>query len=706
MRIHELAKELGIHSKDILDQLAAMGLPAKNHMSTLEAEVVAKVKAAAKPASVTPVAPSTPAPKAVTTPPEAPIATPKVVPTPAPAPVIEKKAGPPAVEPVKVTPPAPPVEVPAEGSKVIILKGPIVVRELAGFLGVRPNQLIAELMRLNVLASINEQIDIKDAARVAEKHGFTVEREKKIEHKPLVKVKTEEDVIQEIKAVVKTHRPPVVTVLGHVDQGKTSLLDRIRNTSIAKGESGGITQHIGASTVQVGEKSITFLDTPGHAAFSAMRARGANMTDIAIIVVDAGDGLMPQTLEAIKHAQAADVPIIVAINKMDLPTANPDKVKKQLAGMNMTPEDWGGKTICCHVSAMTGAGVPELLEMILLQAEIMELKTNPNQPAKGFVIESQLESGMGPTANLLVTNGTLNVGDVILCGPHWGRVRALINDHGVKVKSADASTPVKCLGLSGVPDAGGPFEIIATDRAARTAAEACQAKNKLAQLTAPKRASLNTLFDQLKENKDRLEIKLLIKSDVQGSLEAIDFALKQINSDKVSIHTILGGVGTISANDILLAAACDAIVVGFHVALDENASKLAKKEGVEVRLHSIIYELIDQVREAMAGLLSPILREKMTGTAEVKQVFSMSKGDVIAGCMCMSGRITSRFKVRVKRQGTVLFEGGINSLRRFQNDVSEVKESQECGIRLDHFTAFAEGDVLEFYEVERIAQTL
>ena len=693
MRVHELAKELGVHSKDLLDQLTAMGIQSKNHMSTLEADVVEKLKASAKK--------DAPAAPQATTPPPPPAAAPK----PTPAPVIEKAAVPAPAAPEKAPPPAS-AEAPAEGSKVITLKGPIVVRELAGFLGVRPNQLIAELMRLNVLASINEQIDVKDAARVAEKHGFTVEREKKVEHKPLVKKETEAEVIQQIKAIVKTHRPPVVTVLGHVDHGKTSLLDRIRNTSIAKGEAGGITQHIGASTVQVGDKSITFLDTPGHAAFTAMRARGANMTDIAIIVVDAGDGLMPQTLEAIQHAQAANVPIIVAINKIDLPTANPDKVRKQLAAMNMTPEDWGGKTIVCPVSAMTGAGIPELLEMILLQAEIMELKTNPNQPAKGFVIESQLEAGMGPTANLLVTNGTLSVGDVILCGPHWGRVRALINDHGVKVKSADASTPVKCLGLSGVPDAGAAFEIIANDRAARTAAEECQAKNKLAQLTTPKRASLNTLFDQLKENKDRLEIKLLIKSDVQGSLEAIDFALKQINSDKVSIHTILGGVGTISANDILLAAACDAIIVGFHVSLDENASRIAKKEGVEVRLHSIIYELIDQVREAMAGLLSPILREKMMGQAEVKQVFSMSKGGVIAGCMCMSGRITPRLKVRVKRKGSVLFEGNISSLRRFQNDAGEVKEGQECGIRLDNFTAFAEGDVLEFHEVERIAQTL
>ncbi|MEI8122541.1 MAG: translation initiation factor IF-2, partial [bacterium] len=502
-------------------------------------------------------------------------------------------------------------------------------------------------------------------------------------------------------------RPPVVTVLGHVDHGKTSLLDRIRNTSVAKGEAGGITQHIGASTVKVNDKkSITFLDTPGHAAFTAMRARGANITDIAIIVVDAQDGMMPQTQEAIKHAQAANVPIIVAINKMDLPTANPDKAKKQLQAIGLTPEDWGGQTIVCPVSALTGAGVPELLQMILLQAEVMELKSMPNQPAKGFVIESQLESGMGPTANLLVATGTLNVGDVILCGPHWGKVRALFNDHGEKVKSAGPSTPVKCLGLSGVPDAGAPFEIVQSDRAARAEAETRQAANKLSLLSTPKRASLATLFEKMKENNDRVELKLMIKADVQGSLEAIDHSLKQINSDKVSLNILMSAVGGVTANDILLASASDAVILGFHVAVEESVSKMAKHEGVEIRLHSIIYELIDQVREAMAGLLTPILREKVVAHAQVKQVFTISKGGTIAGCMCLDGRITARLKARVKRAGSVLYEGKIDSLRRFQNDVSEVKESQECGIRLGSFTDYAEGDILEFYEVERIAQTL
>ena len=681
MRVHELAKELGLaSSKELLDQLAAMGIQAKNHMAALEPDVVAKVRATMqKPAA--PVPPAKPAPAPV------PVAAPEPAPVPPPS------------------APAPaPAEAPAEESKTILLKGPVVVRELATMLKIRPNQLIAELMRLNVLVSISESVEIKDAARIAERHGYTIEREKPKPPPPPPKPQPKPaEPVDPSKTVI---RPPVVTVLGHVDHGKTSLLDRIRNTAVAKGEAGGITQHIGASTVKVEDKTITFLDTPGHAAFTAMRARGANVTDIAIIVVDAQDGMMPQTHEAIKHAQAADVPIIVAINKMDLPTANPDKAKKQLQAIGLTPEDWGGQTIVCPVSAHTGAGVPELLQMILLQAEMLELKAQPNQPARGFVIEAQLEAGMGPTANLLVANGTLALGDAVLCGPHWGKVRALINDHGEKIKSAGPSTPVKCLGLSGVPEAGAAFEVLRNDRDARSQAEARQAANKLSQLTTPKRASLANLFEKMKETDEKVELKLMVKADVQGSLEAIDHSLKQINSDKVSINILMGGVGNVTANDILLASASNAIVLGFHVAVDESASKLAKKEGVEIRLHSIIYELIDQVREAMAGLLPAILKEKVAGHAQVKQVFTISKTGTIAGCLCTDGRITPRLKARVKRGGEVLFEGKIASLRRFQNDVSEVKETQECGIMLDNFGTYNEGDILEFYEVERITQTL
>jgi translation initiation factor IF-2 len=591
-------------------------------------------------------------------------------------------------------------------NNVITLKGPIVVRDLAKILNVRPNQLIAELMRLNILANINEQIDVKDAAKIAEKHGFSVEREKKPEPpKPILKTEkpNAEAIAKEARKLLP--RAPVVTVLGHVDHGKTSLLDKIRNTSVAKGEAGGITQHIGASTVKVGDQQITFLDTPGHEAFTAMRARGANMTDIAIIVVDAKDGLMPQTQEAITHALAAKVPIVIAMNKIDLPAANPDRVKQQLAAINLTPEDWGGQTICMPVSALTGAGIPELLEMLLLQAEVLELKASPGLPASGFVIESQLEPGMGPTANLLITNGTLRVGDIILCGPHCGKVRALLDDHGNKVKEAGPSTPVKCLGLPGVANAGAPFEVCDNERIARATAAERQAKVKLEQVTAPRRASLANLFDQLKEN-EKVELKVVLKADVQGSLEAIDHALKQIKSEKVFIKVLLTGVGNITSNDVLLASASNAVIIGFHVSIEEAAIRLSKQEGIEIRLHSIIYELVDRVRDAMTGLLTPILKEKMTGRAEVKQLFTLSKGSNVAGCLVISGYITPRVKVRVKRQNNIVYEGAISSLRRFQNESSEVRESQECGIRLDNFNAFAEGDILECYEIERIAQSL
>jgi translation initiation factor IF-2 len=685
-------------NKDLLDRLAAIGSSAKQASNALDAETIAKVRAIAAPAGAAAKPAPTPAAAAVA---------PMAVATPAAPPVTPANPKPTAPAPA---PAAAPVAAPTVMGATIVgntisLKGPITVRDLATILSVRPNQLIAELMRLNILASINEHIDIKDCARVSEKHGFKVEKEKKAE-KPAPPPPMVVAPPPVVVPVLPTTRPAIVAVLGHVDHGKTSLLDRIRNTNVVKSESGGITQHTGASTVKVKNKSITFLDTPGHAAFTAMRARGAKMTDIAIIVIDAGDGIMPQTQEAIKHAKAAGVQIMIAMNKIDLPTANVDRLKKQLAGIELTPEDWGGTTICVPISALTGQGVPELLDMILLQAEMMDLKANPANPAKGFVIEAQLESGMGPTANILVTDGTLKLGDVLMSGVQVGRVRALINDHGEKVKSAGPGTPVKCLGLPGVPEAGAAFEVCSNEKAARQVAEQRQSDLKAAVLTAPKRASLTSLFDRLKETSEKVELKLLIKGDVQGSIEAIEHALKEINSDKVTLSILLSDVGNISANDVLLASASDAVIIGFHVSVDESINRLAKQEGVEIRLHSIIYELIDQVREAMAGLLTPILKQKITGHAKVLQVFHMSKGGTVAGCMITDGRVTPKYKVRVKRETSVLYEGGINSLRRFQNEAAEVREGQECGIRLDNYTAFAEGDVLEFYEVERITQTL
>jgi translation initiation factor IF-2 len=697
MRVYELAKELNLSNKDVIDKLLAMGIQVKQASSAVDEELAGRLRAACTaPASAAPTAPAPAAVKAVA---------PPVSPAPVqPAPAQPDAPATPAPKPV----PAAPEAAPAVASKVLMLKGPVVVRDLAELLGVRPNQLIAELMRMSVLASINERIEIRDASRIAEKHGFTVEREKKVEHKPLpLPKKPVVEAPEEAPDTAEDNapRPPVVTFMGHVDHGKTSLLDRIRNAQVAKGEAGGITQHIGAYTVKVGAQSITFLDTPGHKAFTAMRARGANMTDIAVIVIAADDGVMPQTNEAIKHAEAAQVQIMVAINKIDLPAANVDRIKQQLAQMGHTPEDWGGKVICCPVSAQTGQGVKEMLDMILLQSEIMELRANPRKRARGYVIEAQLESGMGPTCNLLVANGSLRVGDVVLCGPHWGRVRALLDDHGKKVQSAGPSIPVKCLGLSGVPDAGSEFHVCDSDRECRAEAEQRQADLKRNQLVAPKRASLDTLFEKIKEEQN-LELKLVLKADVQGSLEAIQSSLLEIKSSKVSLHFIMGGVGNIPPNDVLLASASDAVILGFHVSVEDGAVRLAKQEGVEIRLHSIIYELIDQVRDAMAGLLTPEIREKVRGHAEVKQVFTISKGGVVAGCLLTDGLATPRLKVRVKREGSVVFEGSIASLRRFQNDVSEVRETQECGIRLDNFAGFAAGDTLEFYELERITPSL
>ena len=795
MRAHELAKELGVPSKDLLDKLAQNGVAIKSNFSAVDDAAIAVARklfavqaAPAKPAPAAPVKPAAaapvkpaavpPAPAVPTAPakpaapvppppaaapakpaekppirmapgypkppvvPPAPAAAPAkpvekppirmapgypkppVVPpapaapqTPPPAgaprapqpparPAIQPAAGPRPAIPVRpsapVAPPIPPKPVapaaPAAPPKTIMLKGTISVKELAELMTIKPNLLIAELMKMNILASINERMDSKIAQQVAEKHGFIVEREKKPDHTPVPMHKTEtkedEDRAEDLKP-----RPPIVTVLGHVDHGKTSLLDRIRKTTVAKGEDGGITQHIGASTVTAKNQTITFLDTPGHAAFTAMRARGANLTDIAVIVVAADDGIMPQTEEAIKHAQAAKVPIIVAINKMDLPAANAETVKQQLGAIGLNPEEWGGETICCPVSAVTGQGIEHLLEMILLQAEIMEIKANPKRRAKGVVIEAQLEQGMGPTANVLVLTGTLKLGDPILCGAHWGRVRALINDRGERVKEAGPSMPVKCLGLSGVPEAGAEFIVCEDDKFARDLAAENALKVKDEQMNAPKKISLESLYEALKEQ-GRLELKIILKADVQGSVEAILHGLEGIKSEKVQLNVILSGAGNITANDVLLAKASQAIVIQFRVGKEADVAQLAKHEGIEIRQYEIIYALIDDVRDAMAGLLPPDLVEHVLGHAEVLKVFALSRGTV-AGCIVRDGKGASRSKVRILRDKVAIHDGSIFSLRRFENDVSEVKDAQECGIRIENFTAFKEGDILEFYEVEK-----
>lgn len=495
--------------------------------------------------------------------------------------------------------------------------------------------------------------------------------------------------------------------MGHVDHGKTSLLDRIRNAKVAAGEDGGITQHIGAYTVKGKNGFITFLDTPGHEAFTKMRARGANLTDIVVIVIDAVDGLMPQTREAIQHAKASGVTIMVAINKIDLRAANPDRVKQQLQAEGLAPEDWGGSTICCPVSAMTGEGVDNLLDMINLQAEVLELKANPHREAQGYVIEAQLETGMGPTASLLIRKGTLHVGDSIIVGPHWGKIKALIDDQGKKVKEAGPSYAVKCLGLSGVPEAGAEFVVTENDKVARETSEQRiqDMREKSLSNIQPKRASLESLFEKAAAS-EKKELHVIVKADVQGSLEAISHIIEGIKSNKISIKVLLTGVGNITNNDVLLASASDAIIVGFHVSMENGVNSLAKREGIEIKLYNIIYELMDDIKNIMSGMLDPLLRETVHGQVVIKQVFDLGKKGKVAGCLVRSGKITSRSRARVLRQGGVIFEGAVSNLKRFQNDASEVREGQECGVRLDHFSNYEIGDIIELYEVEKIAQQL
>jgi translation initiation factor IF-2 len=617
----------------------------------------------------------------------------------------------PAAPPAKPAAPAGPVYVAPEDAQVITLKPPIIVRELAEQLKKKPFQLIADLMEFRVMANVNQAIDETIAQRLCAKYGFKFEVEKRergggLVHAP--KKATESDV--DDKPEDLKLRAPVVTIMGHVDHGKTTLLDAIRKTNVVAGEAGGITQHIGAYTISFPHperknelQQITFLDTPGHAAFSAMRARGANVTDIVVLVVAANDGVMPQTLEALSHAQAAKVPIIVAVNKSDHPNANPMKVRQQLQEKGLVPDDWGGNTTFVEVSALTKDGVPHLLEILILQAELMELKANPNRRAKGNIIESGLDPG-GPTATVLVRKGTLKVGDVLICGQYWGKVRALINEEDKRLKDAGPSVAVKVLGLNGVPEAGLEFSVMESDKAARELADTRADEAKQLRKEARAEVTLENLFDTLADATAKV-LKLLVKADTQGSVEAIVEALKKIESDKVSLEVLGSAVGTITETDVNLASASKGIILGFHTRIDNGVSDIAKREGVQIKLYSIIYELIDEVKDAMAGMLDPVLKETVIGAAEVKKIFELSKGGSVAGCIIAHGRIV-RGKVRVMRRKNLIYEGQIQSLRRFQDEVNEVRAGMECGIRIDGFNDFQVGDVIEAYAVEKIAAKL
>jgi translation initiation factor IF-2 len=593
-----------------------------------------------------------------------------------------------------------------EGRKVIHIKPPIVVRELATQLGVKPHQLIAELMTFNIFANINQTIEPDIATKICENHGFVFEMERREKgagvHKVEVVVVAPPPPEPAKEEELET-RGPIITFMGHVDHGKTSLMDAIRQTRVAAGEAGGITQHIGAYSVDFKDTKITFLDTPGHAAFTAMRARGANVTDIVVLVVAADDALMPQTIEAINHAKAAPhVKIMVAINKIDLPSANIDRVKQQLQEHELTPEDWGGETIVVPVSATKGTGIDQLLEMMALQAEVMELKASPTATPRGTVIEAQVEPGRGPTATVIVQMGTLKVGDPFICGDYYGKVKSLMNDLGKPMKNAGPSTPVKVLGFTGLPDAGDEFLVMESERSAKTLSEERIAVKRAEKLTTPQRATLESLLEVANGKK---VLRIVLKCDAQGSLEALTGALKQIESKKVDLEIIHAGVGPISESDILLASASNAVVVGFNIKVENMAVGAAKREGVQIKLYSIIYELIDQIKEAMAGLLDPEHRESVIGHAEVKQVFQLSRG-IVAGCLVTDGRIARAARARVLRRRQPVYDGGMSTLRRFQDDVKEVRSGLECGIKLGDFSEYQVGDIIECYQLEQIAQKL
>jgi translation initiation factor IF-2 len=602
---------------------------------------------------------------------------------------------------------APSTEPEADAQKIIHIKPPIIVKDLATPLGLKPYQLIKELMtEFNIFVNVNQTVEPDIATQICAKHGFVFEMERREKGGGVHKVETV--VVAPPPPVIEKEeelkvRGPIITFMGHVDHGKTSLMDAIRKTRVAAGEAGGITQHIGAYTVDYKGTRITFLDTPGHAAFTAMRARGAHVTDIVVIVVAADDGLMPQTIEAINHAKAAPhVKIMVAINKIDLPGANIDRVKKQLQERDLSPEDWGGETIVVPVSATKGIGIDELLENMAALAEVSELKSSPTATPRGTVIEAQVEAGRGPTATVIVQMGTLKIGDPFICGDYAGKVKSLIDDRGKPLKEAGPSTPVKVLGFSGLPQAGDEFLVMESERSAKTLSEERLLGRRADKLAAPQRATLESLLEAADGKK---HLRIVLKCDAQGSLEALTGALNLIESKKIDLEIIHAGVGPISESDILLASASNAVVIGFNIKVESMAVGAAKREGVQVKLYSIIYELIDQVKEAMAGMLDPEHRETVIGHAEVKQVFKLSKG-IVAGCLVTDGRIARTARARVLRRRQPVYDGGLSTLRRFQDDVKEVRVGLECGVKLGDFSEYQVGDIIECYLLEAVAQKL
>ena len=579
----------------------------------------------------------------------------------------------------------------------VMIPDEISVGELASRMKRTAADVIKGLIKLGVMASISEVIDYDTAAIVAEEMGCKVEKE--------VHVTIEEQLFDEHEDKEEELQPrdPVVVVMGHVDHGKTSLLDAIRKTKVIEGEAGGITQHIGAYRVEISGKPITFLDTPGHAAFTSMRARGAQVTDIAILVVAADDGIMPQTVEAINHAKAANVPIIVAVNKIDKQGANPDRVLQQLTEYELVPEEWGGQTIVCNISAKSGQGIDNLLEMVLLTAEMADLKANPNRKAHGTVIEAKLDKGRGPVATLLVQNGTLHAGDTVIAGTSVGRVRAMTNDDGRKIESAGPSVPVEIIGLAEVPGAGDIFDAVDDEKMARELVEQRKDKEKEERNKLFHKVTLDNLFDSIQQGEMK-ELNIIVKADVQGSVEAVRSSLEKLSNDEVRVRVIHGAVGAINESDVMLAAASGAIIVGFNVRPDRTATESAAQQGVDMRMYRVIYDAIEEMEQAMKGMLEPKFKEVVLGHAEVRQVFRITGAGAVAGCYVQDGKIQRNAEVRVVRDGIVFHEGHLNTLKRFKDDVKEVATSYECGMSIENYNDIKEGDIIECFVMEEVKQ--
>lgn len=667
IRVYQLAKELGISSKELIEKLNEFGVEVVNHMSTLE-EDEANIITELYDIDNKKQKDKKPSKKQNKENDEA-----KVKET-----VHERE------EKKQESP-----------KKIISMREKIIVKDLAEKIGKSVSEVMGKLIALGVFATINQEIDFDTAELICGDLGIAVEKEE-VKEEVEFGLEQEEDNPEDLRP-----RPPVITVMGHVDHGKTSLLDAIRKTNVTAREAGGITQHIGASEVEVHGNKIVFLDTPGHEAFTSMRARGAKVTDIAVLVVAADDGVMPQTKEAINHAKAANVPMIVAMNKIDKPNVNPDRVKQELAENGVLIEEWGGDTICVPVSAKTGEGIENLLEMILLAAEMLELKANPKRLASGTVIEAKLDKGRGPVATVLVQNGTLKIGDSIVAGSSYGRVRAMMNDKGKAIKKAGPSTPVEILGLSDVPEAGDLFNAVREDKIARQIVEKRKLKVREENLNATARVTLEDLFKHIQEGNVK-ELNIIVKADVQGSVEAVKQSLMKLSNDEVKVKVIHGGVGTITESDIMLASASNAIIIGFNVRPSSMVESLAERENVDLRTYRIIYEAIEDIEAAMKGMLEPEYKEVVLGKTEIRATFKVPGVGTIGGAYVLDGKITRNAKIRLIRDGIVIHEGEISSLKRFKDDVREVAAGYECGVGIANYNDIKEGDIIEAFVIEEV----